>query len=77
MTLDEAFDEFRRRVMVIADEMERRYIGTVVDLGVMTRAEAEAACDEHRPRVTEALEEHLAAWRDGLRAKFGGGGAWH
>jgi hypothetical protein len=68
MTLDEVFEEFRKRAMVIVDEMERQYIETTVDLGVMSRAEAEASCAEQRPRVIEAMDDGLSAWREELRA---------
>jgi hypothetical protein len=68
-SLDEVMAHLRTRAMALIDEQERRFIGTVVDLGVMTRAEAEASCAEQHPTVVEKVEQALAEWREELRCE--------
>ena len=53
-------------------EIEAEFIETSVDIGTMSRAQAETAVTQHRPAVEESLQQQLDEWREELRAKCDG-----
>lgn len=72
MTLDEAMAEAREAAMEQLRRSEQRFIESNVELGTLTRQDAEAAVASFRGISMEAIEKRLDEIREEIRAEFMG-----